>query len=76
MPEMRGRQLYRGHTREQGWQYKKAKEVSGLRVQMEYDRDHGKRGKEMLIGIIIGFIIGVIVGIITAAFMNAAKGER
>lgn len=44
---------------------------------MEYDRDHGKRGKaKMLIGIIIGFIIGVIVGIITAAFMNAAKGER
>ena len=30
----------------------------------------------MLIGIIIGFIIGVICGIITAAFMNAAKGER
>lgn len=50
--------------------------MSGLLVQMEHDRDHGKRGKEMLIGIIIGFIIGVIVGIITAAFMNAAKGER
>ena len=76
MPEMRGRQLHRGHTREQGWQHQKAKGVSGLRIQMEHDRNQGKRGKEMLIGIIIGFIIGVIVGIITAAFMNAAKGER
>lgn len=50
--------------------------MSGLRVQMEHDRNSGKRGKaEMFIGIIIGFVIGVIVGIITAAFMNAAKGE-